>query len=146
VGVKCSKAITRSEITRGFRVSENLHNTEGGKRTMDVTNVVRGSLRTRLIVWFLILSLVPVIVVSMLAYFNSRSSLESTYLRALDTYASLQADSISKWVEEIIHQLQIMADAPEIKSLKDDQIMPRIKFYVKFRSCLGDDVLGRPRG
>jgi len=25
VGVKCSKAITRSEITRGFRVSENLH-------------------------------------------------------------------------------------------------------------------------
>jgi hypothetical protein len=24
VGVKCSKAITRSEITRGFRVSENL--------------------------------------------------------------------------------------------------------------------------
>ena len=25
MGVKCSKAITRSEITRGFRVSENLH-------------------------------------------------------------------------------------------------------------------------
>jgi methyl-accepting chemotaxis protein len=98
---------------------------------MDVTNVVRGSLRTRLIVWFLILSLVPVIVVSMLAYFNSRSSLEGTYLRALDTYASSQADSISKWVEEIIHQLEIIAAAPGIRSLKDDQIMPRIKSYVK---------------
>ena len=79
---------------------------------MDVTNVVRGSLRTRLIVWFLILSLVPVIVVSMLAYFNSRSSLEITYMRALDTYASSQADSISKWVEENIRQLEIIAAAP----------------------------------
>jgi len=99
---------------------------------MDVTNVVRGSLRTKLIVWFLILSLVPVIVVSMLAYFNSRSSLEGTYLSALDTYASSQADSISKWVEENIRQLQITAAAPGIRSLKDDQIMPRIKSYVKF--------------
>jgi len=98
---------------------------------MDVVNVIRGSLKTRLIVWFLILSLVPVIVVSMLAFFNSRSSLENTYLSALDTYASSQADSISKWVEENIRQLEIMADAPGIRSLKDDQIMPRIKTYVK---------------
>jgi len=30
VGVKCSKAITRSEITRGFRVSENLQILKGG--------------------------------------------------------------------------------------------------------------------
>ena len=29
MGVKCSKAITRSEITRGFRVSKNLHNIRG---------------------------------------------------------------------------------------------------------------------
>jgi len=29
VGIKCSKAIARSEITRGFRVSENLHNIRG---------------------------------------------------------------------------------------------------------------------
>ena len=29
MGVKCSKAIARSEITRGFRVSKNLHNIRG---------------------------------------------------------------------------------------------------------------------
>jgi methyl-accepting chemotaxis protein len=67
----------------------------------------------------------------MLAFFNSRSSLEGTYLRALDTYSTSQADSISKWVEENIHQLEIIAAAPGIRSLKDDQIMPRIKSYVK---------------
>jgi len=93
---------------------------------------IRGSLKTKLIVWFLILSLVPVIVVSMLAFFNSRSSLESTYLRALDTYSTSQADSISKWIEENIRQLEIIAAAPGIRSLKDDQIMPRIKSYIKF--------------
>ena len=31
MGVRCSKAIARSEITRGFGVSENLHFRRGGK-------------------------------------------------------------------------------------------------------------------
>ncbi|MBC7320707.1 methyl-accepting chemotaxis protein [bacterium] len=98
---------------------------------MDIASVVRGSLKTRLFVWFLILSLVPTIVISMLAFFNSRSSLESTYLSALHTYASSQAESISKWVEENIRQLQLVASAPGIRTLKDEEIMRRIKEYVK---------------
>jgi len=40
VGVKCSKAITRSEITRGFRVSENLQirkkGDESGKKNKGI--------------------------------------------------------------------------------------------------------------
>ncbi|MGC8890723.1 MAG: hypothetical protein ACP5PC_08540, partial [bacterium] len=93
---------------------------------------IGGSLKSRLILWFLILSLIPTIVVSLLAFTNSRSSMESTYLSALNTYATSQAESISKWVEDQKIQLQIIAAAPGIRSLKDDQIMPRIKSYVKF--------------
>ncbi|MGC9064100.1 MAG: methyl-accepting chemotaxis protein, partial [bacterium] len=92
---------------------------------------IGGSLKSRLILWFLILSLIPTIVVSLLAFTNSRSSMESTYLSALNTYATSQAESISKWVEGQKIQLQIIAAAPGIRSLKDDQIMPRIKSYVK---------------
>ncbi|MGB9682055.1 MAG: PDC sensor domain-containing protein, partial [bacterium] len=92
---------------------------------------IGGSLKSRLILWFLILSLIPTIVVSLLAFTNSRSSMESTYLSALNTYATSQAESISKWVEDQKIQLQIIAAAPGIRSLKDDQIMPRIKSYVK---------------
>ncbi len=99
---------------------------------MDVTGMVKGSLKKRLLFWFLVLSLIPVIVVSVLSFFNSRNSLEGTYLIALNTYATAQAESISKWVEEQKIQLQIIAVAPGIRSLKDDQIMPRIKSYVKF--------------
>jgi len=98
---------------------------------MDITNIVGGSLKRKLLAWFLILSLVPVIVVSMLAYFNSRNSLESTYLNALRTYSRSQAESISQWVNQQIIQLQVMAAAPGIRSLKDEQIMPRLKTYVK---------------
>ncbi len=99
---------------------------------MDTFNIVRGSLKTRLLFWFLVLSLVPVIVISMLAFFNSRSSLEASYMSALDTYANSQAESISKWIEDQKIQLQVIASAPEIRSLDDKKIMPRIKEYVKY--------------
>lgn len=92
---------------------------------------ISGSLKGRLVLWFLILSLVPTLTVSLLAFTNSRGSMESSYLSALSTYASSQADAISKWVEENIRQLQLVASAPGIKTLKDEEIMRRLKEYVK---------------
>lgn len=92
---------------------------------------ISGSIKSKLIVWFLILSLVPILVVSMLSFINSRSSINNTYLSALNTYASSQAESIGKWVEENIRQLQIIANDPEVRTLRDEEIMPRLKEYVK---------------
>mgnify|MGYP001263125577 FL=1 len=92
---------------------------------------ISGSIKGKLIVWFLVLSLVPTIVVSMLAFVNSRSSINNTYLSALNTYASSQAESIGKWVEENIRQLQIIASDPEVRTLRDEEIMPVLKEYVK---------------
>lgn len=103
---------------------------------------ISGSIKSKLIVWFLILSLVPILVVSMLSFINSRSSINNTYLSALNTYASSQAESVGKWVEENIRQLQIIANDPEVRTLRDEEIMPRAERVCKNKSRLGYVTLG----
>lgn len=93
------------------------------------------SLKSRLLVWFLVLSLVPTVTVSLLAVTNSRRSMQDSYLSTLDTYSTSQADAISKWIEENTNQIKLIASAPEIingvKNRDSSAIISRLKEYVK---------------
>ncbi|HET7725966.1 MAG TPA: cache domain-containing protein, partial [Candidatus Limnocylindrales bacterium] len=62
--------------------------------------VVQRSLTTRLVLSFLLLSLVIVALVAGIAYVTARASLEASLQERLDAVADARADALDRWVDE----------------------------------------------
>src|SRR5689334_374742 len=75
-----------------------------------------GSIRDKLTFWFLLLSLVPVITIGVLAYQNSRSSLEKEIFNKLDAVADNQSQSVGSLFKT---QLSEAASLTANEALKD---------------------------
>ncbi len=82
------------------------------------------SLKSNLIIWFLIFSLIPFAVLAFVGYSKFRSTTEATYVKALQNLARTQAEDISLILEENLLKLQMISG-------RTDLIMSRLEEYVK---------------
>jgi len=82
------------------------------------------SLRSNLIIWFLIFSLVPFSVLAFMGYSRFKSTVETTYIGALQDLARTQAEDIGTILEENLSKLEMISG-------RTDLIMSRLEEYVK---------------
>ncbi|MCX7795358.1 MAG: methyl-accepting chemotaxis protein [bacterium] len=82
------------------------------------------SLKSNLIIWFLLFSLIPFIILALTGYNKFRSTIEATYIEALRNLARTQAEDINMILEENLSKLQVL-------SYNIDLLMSRLEEYVK---------------
>ena len=74
----------------------------------------RASIATRLIGWFLVISLVPCFLVTLITGLLARSALETTVRQRLVTIASAKADQVETFVDERRGDAQVAGGAPSV--------------------------------
>jgi len=67
------------------------------------------SLMTRLVTYFLLLSLITVSIAATVAYVRARAALEDSVFERLDAVASLKEDELSRWVEDQRQDVEFLA-------------------------------------
>jgi len=82
------------------------------------------SLRSNLIIWFIIFSLVPFSVLAFMGYSRFKSTVEATYVEALKDLARTQAEDIGTILEENLSKLEMISG-------RTDLIMSRLEEYVR---------------
>ncbi|MCB0154808.1 MAG: HAMP domain-containing protein, partial [Anaerolineae bacterium] len=90
------------------------------------------SLRGKLLLLFLALSLLPLLAVGVLAYRQSQQTLETRVTSELERLAHIQADRIDDWLSEQLNVVQMMADHDqEIRSLDPARLTEAVKGYME---------------
>ncbi|MGC8972145.1 MAG: PDC sensor domain-containing protein, partial [bacterium] len=82
------------------------------------------SLKSNLIIWFLVFSLVPFSILALLGYSKFRSTTEETYIKSLQSLARAQAEDIGLILKENLLKLEMISG-------RTDLIMSRLEEYVK---------------
>ncbi|MBN1657771.1 MAG: GAF domain-containing protein [Anaerolineae bacterium] len=77
-------------------------------------------LLVRTLAYFLLLSLVPLIVVGLIAYHQGRRTLEQNMLDHLTTTATLKEDEINRWVASLEQDVELLAQNPFLTTLAED--------------------------
>ncbi len=75
------------------------------------------SLATKLIVRFLLLSIVPLAIFSFLAFENSRQALEQATVDHLTAVTPLKAEAFEEWLNANVQRLQGLAQRPSLRDL-----------------------------
>lgn len=66
----------------------------------------------RLVIWFLVLSLVPLSSISLYNYFTTRTSMTNSALDIMQDTVNLTANSIDDWLSEKVNVLQTLGEDP----------------------------------
>ena len=74
-------------------------------------------LQTRLTLYLLLMSLVPVLLVGAIAFQLGRASLQQETIRRLETAASLKENAIESWLLEKRQLIRVLAQSPELSKL-----------------------------
>lgn len=82
------------------------------------------SLKSNLIIWFLVFSLIPFVILAFTGYNKFKNTIETTYVNALQVLARTQADNVSIILEENLSKLQEL-------SHNIDLLMSRLEEYLK---------------
>ena len=77
------------------------------------------SVRTRLIFWFLVVSISPLIIVSAFILYWEVQSIRSEAFRKLIAVRDLKVNEINHWIDERLGDIRTIADLPEIRGLVD---------------------------
>ena len=84
------------------------------------------SIRTKFTGWFLLLSLVPLIIVSILLYQISSGVILNKEKASMQSLVQSKAETMSEWYYSQRNQLEVAAESDTIKSLDKDRIAPFI--------------------
>jgi methyl-accepting chemotaxis protein len=87
------------------------------------------SLRGKLILMLLGLSLIPTLTVGVISYLNSRAALERQINQDLELTASLQADSIEQWVNDRVKDIQTVASMGQVQDMDPDEASDTLMAY-----------------
>lgn len=79
--------------------------------------ILPATIRGKLTFWFLILSLVPIAAIGIMAYRNSRASLEREIINKLNAVADNKAYILKAWFKEQLADAQILVGASAVKDL-----------------------------
>ncbi|MEW6663474.1 MAG: hypothetical protein ACOY9Y_08420 [Bacillota bacterium] len=87
-----------------------------------------GGISRKLLAWFLILALVPVISVGAINYLNVRNQLTKTTQEQLLIMSRMTSRAIENWLEEKISRIQALARDPVLLSGEDRKIFGLLEF------------------
>jgi hypothetical protein len=96
------------------------------------------TLKTRLVLLFLALALVPMSVIGGFSVKTTESLIEDLVLRQLDNLGSDKASLLEGWLEERKHDMQVIAGTSVIKSMNPDSIGPYIDLIKKHYGVYND--------
>ncbi len=91
----------------------------------------KSSIRTKLLVFFLLLSLIPAIAIGIFSFFSSQSNITRDTYNSLDKQGQIQADSITSWLSERLQDAQTLADTNRVKTMDPVQAKSAIDGFNK---------------
>ncbi|MCM3439458.1 methyl-accepting chemotaxis protein [Metabacillus halosaccharovorans] len=97
-----------------------------GKSKQKTHFLKRNSIRTKFTGWFLLLSLIPIIVISILLYQISSGVILEKEKASMQSLVQSKAETMSEWYYSQRNQLEVAAESDTIKSLNKDRIEPFI--------------------
>lgn len=74
----------------------------------------KASIATRLIAWFLVIALVPIILITVITGFLSRSALEATVRQRLESLSAAKSEQVEAYIAERRGDAQISGTAPSV--------------------------------
>lgn len=86
-----------------------------------------GGIGKRLLIWFLILSLVPVLTVGVANYLISKNQLTNIVQEELLKTAQMTSGAIDHWLKEKVNRMEALAKFPAFQSGDQEQIMSALK-------------------
>jgi len=91
----------------------------------------KSSIRTKLLLYFLLLSLVPTILVGVISFISSQNNIQTLTVESLMDSGQLQVDSTVSWLGERLQDVQTLADTNRVKTMDPEQVKSAIDGYYK---------------
>jgi methyl-accepting chemotaxis protein len=103
------------------------------QKAIETTTAIkrRNSLRTRLMVYFLLLSVIPMAVIGVTSYIQSQNALVSRIKTDLQNQTSLQGTMISTFLSEREDNMVVLAGTARVRTLDPAQAINAIDQYFK---------------
>ncbi len=89
------------------------------------------SLRGKLLMFFLALSLLPLTLVGVLAYFQSRQILQGTVQEELHYLAQIEAKDVQTWFAERLDDAQVIAGSARVRSMDPQAVQGAVMLYAQ---------------
>jgi len=89
------------------------------------------SLKGRLLLYFLLLSLIPVIGVGLLAFTQSQKALREAASDELHGVADLEDAIVEQWFEDRAKDMNVVAGAERVRSMDPERVLPALDLYSK---------------
>ncbi|MCB0173626.1 MAG: hypothetical protein KDJ97_24115 [Anaerolineae bacterium] len=89
------------------------------------------SIRGKLLLFFLGLSLLPLALVGTLAYWESQRVLRTRITHELEMRALFEADIVERWFSSRLTEIEVMASSKEVQSMDPNQIQEIIVLYTQ---------------
>ncbi|MCB0166176.1 MAG: HAMP domain-containing protein [Anaerolineae bacterium] len=80
------------------------------------------SIQTKLLGFFLVLSLLPLLAIGIFSDWESQHALHTDATHELVTLANIQADEINSWLDDRLREMKFVAGSGEVQSLNHDRI------------------------
>ncbi|GAB4513831.1 MAG: hypothetical protein Kow0047_25530 [Anaerolineae bacterium] len=90
----------------------------------------RSSIRGQLLALFLVVSLIPLVVVGGVAYWQSQKTLEEQISQSFAQIAGQAADEIDNWVRNRILEMQVLALDEVVRSMDPERIAPYLQRHL----------------
>lgn len=87
------------------------------------------SLNGRLLLYFVLLSIIPILLLGMWFYESSRLVIENRIEEEFETSADLQADAIEQWLIERKDDVGLVADEPQVESMNEGIAGTQVQQY-----------------
>lgn len=87
------------------------------------------SIRNRLIFWFLVLSITPLLVTILITYYQRAAAIESSTFDKLLAIRDLKVSRLNDWLDERIGDIETMVNNDELKNIE----------YITFKSATGSN-------
>ena len=87
------------------------------------------SLKGKLLLYFLLLSLIPMIGVGLLAFTQSQSALQHAAYNELSSMATVQAKVLEQWFVDRAKDMEVVAGAERVRSMDPERALSALKLY-----------------
>lgn len=99
----------------------------GAHPTGNPLRVLRSSMRGKLLLFFLAMSIIPMSVLGILSYQQSEQAIRADTKEQFERTAAQQSDALTRWFADRMADIQVMATSDTIQSMQPDRIAPYVR-------------------
>ncbi|NJN95221.1 MAG: HAMP domain-containing protein [Anaerolineales bacterium] len=104
------------------------------------------SLQGKLMMLFLGLSLLPLLIVSLITYWQAQQSLQTRISSELERLALISVESIDNWLGDRQSEVKVIAGSNEIRTMDPVQVLKALHFFVEKWPQYQDMFVASPDG